>query len=67
MTAVTKGTEKRCEREELEGEAEKLEATAPWSGVQGASVNPEGESRNGQARAKMARKETKNEHKWKRR
>ena len=42
---------------ELEGDAEKTEAPAPWSGLKGVSVNPEGESCHGQAQAKMARKE----------
>ena len=46
-------------RLEPEGEAEKPGATAPWSGVKGVSVNPGGESCNGQAQAKMARKERK--------
>ena len=41
----------------------KPEATAPWSGVKGVSVNPEGESCHGQARAKMARKERWNQTK----
>ena len=41
------------------GEAEKPEATAPWSGVKSISVNPEGKSRHGQAQAKMTRKERK--------
>ena len=49
-TAVTKGEEK-------ESEAEKPEATVPWNGVEGVSVNPEGESRHGQVRADMARKD----------
>ena len=39
----------------------KPEATAPWSGVTGVSVNPEGERSHGQARAKMARKERENQ------
>ena len=45
-TAVTKGKEKVW-RLEPEGEAERPEATAPWSGVNGVSVNLEGESRLG--------------------
>ena len=59
-TAVTKGKEKEVWRLEPEGEAEKPEATARWSGVKGVSVSPGGESRHGQARAKMARKEIEN-------
>ena len=56
-TAVTKGKEKEVWRLEPEGEAERPEATVLWNGVDGVSVNPEGESRHGQVRAKMARKE----------
>ena len=41
---MTKGKEKEVWRLELEGEAEKHEAAAPWNGVKGVSVNPEGES-----------------------
>ena len=52
---MTKGNEKEVWRLEPEGEAEKSEATAPWSGVKGVSVNPEGESCRGQVRAKMAK------------
>ena len=54
-------------RLEPEGEAEKPEATGQWSGVTGVSVNPEGESWHGQARAKNG-KEGKRESnkKWKR-
>ena len=55
-TAVTIGQEKVW-RLEPDGEAEKPKVTALWSGVKGVSVNPEGESRHGQARAKMARKD----------
>ena len=55
-TAVTKGREKEVWRLEP-GEAERPEATVPWNGVEGVSVNLEGESRHGQVRAKMARKE----------
>ena len=47
-------------------EAERIGATVPWSGVDGISVNPEGESRHGQVRAKMERKQ-KIKQKWKRR
>ena len=53
------------------GEAEKPEAIGLWSEVQKASVNPEGESRHRQARAKISRKERENqtrmvkESKWK--
>ena len=65
-TAVIKGTEKEVWRLEPEGEAERPEATVPWSGVEGVSVNLEGESRHGQVRAKMARQE-KIKQKWKRR
>ena len=38
-------------------EAEKLEAVGLWSEVKVVSVNPDGESHHGHARAKMARKE----------
>ena len=62
-TAVTKGKEKELWRLEPEGEAEKLEATAPWNGMKGLSVNLEGGSRHGQVRAKFARKERKNQTK----
>ena len=47
-------------RVEPEGEAERPEATVPWNG-EGVSVNPEGESRHGQVRAKIARKEKENQ------
>ena len=50
--AVTEGKEK-----EVEGEPERPEATVPWKGAGGVSVNPEGESRHGQVRAKITRKE----------
>ena len=60
-TAVTKGKEKKVWRLESEGEAEKPEATAQWSGVKGVCVNPEGESCHGQAQAKMARKGRENQ------
>ena len=55
-TAVTKGKEKEVWRLEPEGEAERPEATVPWKGVDGVSVNPEGESRHEQVRAKITRK-----------
>ena len=48
-------------RLEQEGEAEKPEATGLGSQVKGVSKNPEGESRHGQVRAKMARKERENQ------
>ena len=48
-------------RLEREGGAEKPEATAPWSGVKGVSVNREGECCHRQARAKMTRKERENQ------
>ena len=51
-TAVTKAKEVR--RLEPEGEAESLEATVPWNGAEGVSVNPEGESRHGQVQAKKS-------------
>ena len=60
---MTKEKEKEVWRLEPEGEAEKPEATAPWCGVKGVSLNPEGESCNRQARAKMARKERENQTK----
>ena len=56
-TAVTKGKEKEVWRLEPEGGAERFKAPVPWNEAEGFSVNPEGEGRNGQARAKMARKE----------
>ena len=43
-TAMTQGKENEVWRLEPDGEAEKPEAAAPWSGVKGVSVNPEGES-----------------------
>ena len=55
-TAVTKGKEIVVWRPEPEGQAEKPEATVLWSGVEGVSVNPEGESRHRHARSEMARK-----------
>ena len=58
---MTKGKEKEVWKLEPEGEAEKPEATALWSGVKCVSVNPEGETCHGQARAKVARKERKNQ------
>ena len=40
--AVTKGKEKEVCRLEPEGEAERLEATVLWNGVEGVSVNQSG-------------------------
>ena len=37
----------------VEPEAERPEATVPWNGVEGVCVDPEGESRHGQVRAKL--------------
>ena len=54
-TAVTKGKEKEVWRLEPEGQAETPEV--PWNGAEGVSVNPEGESRHGQVRAEITRKE----------
>ena len=53
--AVTKGKEKEVWRLEPEVGAERPEATVPWKGAEGVSVNPEGESRHWQARAKITR------------
>ena len=47
----------------LEGEAEKLVVTVLWNEAEGVSVNPEGESRHEQIRAKTTRKERKMERK----
>ena len=44
-------------RKRREGEAEKPEATVSRNGAEGVSVDPEGESRHGQARAKITRME----------
>ena len=44
-------------RVEPEGEAERPEATVPWNGVEGISMNPKGKSRHGQVQATMARME----------
>ena len=60
-TEVTKGKEKEMWRLKPEGEAARTEATVPWNGVEGVSVNPEGESRHVQVRAKIARKERENQ------
>ena len=60
-TAVTKGKEKKVWRLEPEGEAEKPEVTVLWNEAEGVSVNPEGESHHERTRAKMARKERKNQ------
>ena len=38
---------------------ERPEATVPWNKVKGVSVNPEGEGRHEQVRAKITRKERK--------
>ena len=54
---VTGREEKEVWRLEPEGEAERPEAKVPWNGAEGVSVNPEGESRHGQVRAKITRKE----------
>ena len=59
-TAVTKG-KKEVWRLEPEGEAEKPEAIGLGSEVKNVSVNPEGESRHGHVREKMARKERENQ------
>ena len=50
-------------RLEPEFEAERPEATVPWNGVEGVSVNPEDEIRHRQVWAKIARKERKNQTK----
>ena len=62
-TAVTKGKEKEVWRLEPEGEAERPEATVPWNGAEGVSVNPEGESRHEQVRANITSKERDNQTK----
>ena len=46
-----------------EGEAERPEATVPWNEAEGCSVNPEGEGRHEQVRAKITRKEKENQAK----
>ena len=48
-------------RLEPEGEAERAEATVPWNETEGFSVNPEGEGRYEQVRAKTRRKERENQ------
>ena len=53
MDRSDNGKEKEVWRLELEGKAER-------NGVEGVSVNPEGESRHGQVRAKIERKEREN-------
>ena len=58
---MTKGKEKEVWRLEPEGEAERPEVTVPVNGVEGVSVNPEGEGRHGQVRATMARKDRENQ------
>ena len=60
---MTKGKEKEVLRLEPEGKAERPGATVPWKGVEGVSVNLEGESQHGQVRTKMARKERENQTK----
>ena len=57
-TAVTKGKGKDEWRLETEGEAEKPEVIVLWNEAKGVSVNPEGESRHEQIRAKTTREET---------
>ena len=56
-TAVTKGKEEEVWELEPDGEAERPEATVPWIGAEGVSVDPEDESLHGQARAQITRKE----------
>ena len=66
--AMTKGKGKETWRLEPEGEAERQEATVPWNVAEGFSVNPQGEGRHEQVRAKIRRKEReKIEQTWKRR
>ena len=65
-TAVTKGKEKEVWRLEPEGEAERPEATIPWNGVEGVSLNPECESRHWQVRAKTRGRKEKIKQTWKR-
>ena len=55
--AVAKGKEKEVWRLEPEGEAEKPEVTVLENEAEGVSVNPEGESRHEQIRAKTSSKE----------
>ena len=64
-TAVTKGKETEVWRLEPEGEAERLESTVPWNGVEGVSVNLEGESSHGQERAKIVSEGKKSQTKMK--
>ena len=59
-TAVTKGKEKEVWRLEPEGEAERPEATVPGNGVEGVSVNPEGEGRHRQVREEGQKKSNTN-------
>ena len=59
-TAVTKGKEKEVWRLEPEGEAERPEATVPVNGVEGVSMNPEGEGRHGQVREEGQKKSNTN-------
>ena len=65
-TAVTKGKGKQVWRLEPEGEAERPEATIPWNGVEGVSLNPECESRHWQVRAKTRGRKEKIKQTWKR-
>ena len=57
---MTKGNEKYVWRLEPEGEAEKPEVTVLRSEAEGVSVNPEGESRHEQIRAKNQKKGKRN-------
>ena len=54
---------KRCGGWNRRVEAEKLEVTILWNEAEGVSVNPEGESRHEQRRAKTTRKEREMERK----
>ena len=56
---VTKGKEKEVWRLKPEGEAARPEATVPWNGVEGVSVNPEGQKsqgRKGKTKQRMEEK-----------
>ena len=60
--AGSESSRKMQDEEETTSEASwRLEATVPWNGAEGVSVNPEGESRHGQVLAKMARKGRENQ------
>ena len=50
-------------RPEPEGDAESPEATVPWNQAEDFSMNPEGEGRHEQVRAKITRKERANQAK----